>query len=185
MAAFGTMLHGVKIDLGFIYNMTGIFTGSALPALIATFFSERQGSLAAVASIWTGFFSAVITWVSPVRFVLHQKLNTNFGQLTLAKRFSGTVSIASVGQIDPCMYGCIAGIGAAAVVAIVISTFHNAHYTWDTLGAIRLTDVDGNNKDVAFEDPNYNPERLRKAAHIARAIAVFLFLALFIIWPLR
>lgn len=64
MAAFGSMLHGVKIDLGFIYNMTGIFTGSALPALIATFFSTRQGSLAATASIWLGFVSAVITWVS-------------------------------------------------------------------------------------------------------------------------
>ncbi|KAI4750378.1 sodium symporter family protein [Aureobasidium sp. EXF-3400] len=166
MAAFGSMLHGVKIDLGFIYNMTGIFTGSALPALIATFFSTRQGSLAAVASIWTGFFSAVITW------------------LTLAKRFSGTVNIASVGQTDPCLYGCIAGIGAAAVVTIAISTFHNAHYTWDTLGAIRLTDIDGNDKDVAFEDPDYNPERLRKAAYVARAITVFLFLALFIIWPL-
>jgi Na+/proline symporter len=185
MAAFGSMLHGVKIDLGFIYNMTGIFTGSALPALIATFFSGRQGSLAAVASIWTGFFSAVITWVIPIRLLLHQKLNTDLEQLTLANRFSGTVSIASVGQIDPCMYGCIAGIGAAAVVTFIISVFHNAHYTWDTLGAIRLTDVDGNDKDVAFEDPDYNPERLRRAAHIARAITVFLFLALFIIWPLR
>jgi hypothetical protein len=105
--------------------------------------------------------------------------------LALAKRFSGTVNIASVGQTDPCLYGCIAGIGAAAVVTIATSTFHNARYTWDTLGAIRLTDINGNDKDVAFEDPNYNPERLRKAAYVARAITVFLFLALFIIWPLR
>jgi hypothetical protein len=105
--------------------------------------------------------------------------------LALAKRFSGTVNIASVGQTDPCLYGCIAGIGAAAVVTIAVSAFHNARYTWDTLGAIRLTDINGNDKDVAFEDPNYNPERLRKAAYVARAITVFLFLALFIIWPLR
>lgn len=95
------------------------------------------------------------------------------------------MNIASVGQTDPCLYGCIAGIGAAAVVTIAISIFHDAQYTWDTLGAIRLTDVDGSDKDVAFEDPDYNPERLRKAAYIARAITVFLFLALFIIWPLR
>ncbi|THW12977.1 sodium symporter family protein [Aureobasidium pullulans] len=166
MAAFGSMLHGVKIDLGFIYNMTGIFTGSALPALIATFFSTRQGALAATASIWTGFFSAVITW------------------LTLAKRFSGTLTIASVGQTDPCLYGCVAGIGAAAVVTFVISIFHDAKYTWDTLGAIRLTDETGKEKDVAYTDPSYNPERLRKAAHIARGITIFLFLALFVIWPL-
>ena len=76
MAAFGSLLHGVKIDLGFIYNMTGIFTGSALPALIATFFSTRQGSLAATASIWLGLLSAVITWVSHQSTIVHGTLLT-------------------------------------------------------------------------------------------------------------
>ena len=104
--------------------------------------------------------------------------------MTLAKRFSGTVSIASVGATDPCLYGCIAGIGAAAVVTITISIFHNANYGWETLGAIRLIDDSGDGRDVTFEDPTYNPERLRKAAYLARAITLFLFLALFIIWPL-
>jgi hypothetical protein len=104
--------------------------------------------------------------------------------LTLAKRFSGTISIASVGATDPCLYGCIAGIGAAAVVTISISIFQNANYGWETLSAIRLTDDAGNEKDVAYADPTYDPERLRKAAYIARGITLFLFLALFIIWPL-
>jgi hypothetical protein len=104
--------------------------------------------------------------------------------LTLAKRFSGTVSIASVGATDPCLYGCIAGIGAAAVVTISISAFHNAHYSWGTLAAIRLTDDAGNDKDISYEDPTYDPERLKKAAYVARGITLFLFLALFIIWPL-
>ena len=107
-----------------------------------------------------------------------------YPKLTLANRFSGTVSIASVGQIDPCLYGCIAGIGAAAVVTIVISVFYNARYTWDTLGAVRLLDENGIERNVAFEDPSYDPVRSRRAAHIARGITAFLFLALFIIWPL-
>jgi len=94
------------------------------------------------------------------------------------------VSIASVGATDPCLYGCIAGIGAAAVVTIIISIFHNENYGWGTLAAIRLTDDEGNDKDITYEDPTYNPERLRKAAYIARGITLFLFLALFIIWPL-
>ncbi|KUJ08332.1 putative DUR3-urea permease [Mollisia scopiformis] len=166
MAAFATMLHGINIDLGFIYNMTGIFTGSALPALVGTFFSSRQGAVAATASIWTGFFAAVITW------------------LNLAQRFSGEVSIASVGATDPCLYGCIAGIGAAAVVTIVVSIFENTNYSWESLAAIRLVDDEGNDRDVAYADPTYDPERLRKAAYVARAITLFLFLALFIIWPL-
>lgn len=104
--------------------------------------------------------------------------------MTLAQRFSGEVTIASVGATDPCLYGCIAGIGAAAVVTIVISIFQNANYGWETLGAIRLTDDAGNEKDYAYEDPTYDPIRLKKAAYVARGITVFLFLALFIIWPL-
>jgi hypothetical protein len=47
-----------------------------------------------------------------------------------------------------------------------------------------LTDDSGNEKDVTYEDPTYDPERLRKAAYVARAITLVLFLALFIIWPL-
>jgi hypothetical protein len=105
--------------------------------------------------------------------------------LTLAKRFSGIIDVTTVGQTDPCLYGCIAGIGAAAVVTITISIFHNARYGWETLGAIRISDDSGNDKDVAYEDPTYDPERLRKAAYNARGITLFLFLALFIIWPLR
>lgn len=85
------------------------------------------------------------------------------------------------------MYGCIAGIGAAAVTTGIISIFVNAKYGWETLAAIRLEDEDGSgeSKDVAYEDPSYDPERLRKAAYVARGITLFLFLALFIIWPLR
>lgn len=94
------------------------------------------------------------------------------------------MSIASVGATDPCLYGCIAGIGAAAVVTISISIFHNENYGWETLGAIRLVDDEGHDRDVAYADPTYDPERLRKAAYVARGITVFLFLALFIIWPL-
>src|SRR5690348_4403588 len=126
--------------------MTGIFTGSALPALVGTFFSSRQGALAATSSIWLGFFAAVITWVlsSPPPLIATISLTIS-PKLTLAKRFSGEITIASVGATDPCLYGCIAGIGTAAVVTISISIFQNANYTWESLGAIRLLDDEGNN----------------------------------------
>jgi hypothetical protein len=146
--------------------MTGIFTGSALPGLVFTFFSSRQGSLAAVSSIWGGFGVAVIVWI------------------TIAKRLGGEISITSVGALDPCLYGCVAGIGASTVITVVISIFRNADYQWETLKALRVTDEDGQERDVALNDPAYNAEKLRKAAYWARGITAFLFLALFIIWPL-
>lgn len=79
----------------------------------------------------------------------------------------------------------MAGVGGAAVVTIVISIFQNAKYGWESLGAMRLVDDTGHEKDITYADSTYDPERLKKAAYIARAITLFLFLALFIIWPLR
>ncbi|KAM0786770.1 hypothetical protein ACM66B_002205 [Microbotryomycetes sp. NB124-2] len=166
MAGFASLLFGVGIDLGFIYNMTGIFTGPAIPPLVLTFFSSRQSAIGASASIWAGFIAAVISW------------------LTLAYRFSGEVTINSVGLLDPCLYGCVTGIGSSAIVTGVITLFFPVHYDWASLRAVRIIDENGQEVDVAADDTvGYNPERLRKAAYVARGIALFLFLALFIIWP--
>ncbi|KAK4057524.1 hypothetical protein OIO90_001593 [Microbotryomycetes sp. JL221] len=166
MAAFASLLFGIGIDLGFIYNMTGIFTGPAIPPLVLTFFSSRQSAVGASAGIWVGFIAAVISW------------------LTLAYRFSGEVTIASVGLLDPCLYGCVTGIGASAIVTGVITLAFPVHYDWASLRAVRIIDEDGKEVDVAANDTTgYDPERLRKAAYLARGVALFLFLALFIVWP--
>lgn len=71
-----------SIDLGFIYNMTGIFTGPAIPPLVGTFFSSRQGTLAATSAVWVGFATSVTVW------------------LTVAKREAGVLTVASTGAVD-------------------------------------------------------------------------------------
>ncbi|KZT41737.1 Na+/solute symporter [Sistotremastrum suecicum HHB10207 ss-3] len=166
MAGFASMLHGAGIDLGFIYNMTGIFTGPALAGLVGTFYSSRQGSVAVFSSLWAGFATSVIVW------------------LTLAHRFYGAVTVATVGELDPCLYGCVAGIGSSTLVTIVISLIKPANYQWESLAAVRIVTDSGEKIDVTYHDPSYDPERLRRAAWLARGVTLVLFLALFIIWPL-
>ncbi|KZP03885.1 Na+/solute symporter [Athelia psychrophila] len=166
MAGFSSMLYGAGIDLNFIYNMTGIFTGAALPPLVGTFFSSRQGALAAGASVWGGFITAVIVWLS------------------LTHRFYGAVNVTTVAELDPCLYGCLAGIASSAFITIVLSLIFPAHYNWESLAAVRVQTEHDDKVDVTFEDPSYDPEKLRKAAILARGVTLFLFLALFIIWPL-
>ncbi|GAA6012175.1 hypothetical protein JCM11491_001774 [Sporobolomyces phaffii] len=165
MAGFASALHGGKVDLGFLYNFTGIFTGPGLPPLVATFFSDRPGSLSAGLSIWLGFIGSVATW------------------LAIAKRNFGVVNLTSTGGVDPCLYGCLAGIAISAVVTILFSLFKPAHYKWESLAAVKIVDNDGNELD-AFQDRSYNPEKLRKAAWFARGAAVFLFVGIFLLWPL-
>ncbi|KAM0748095.1 hypothetical protein T439DRAFT_358672 [Meredithblackwellia eburnea MCA 4105] len=165
MAGFASLLHGASIDLGFIY-MTGIFTGPALPPLVGTFFSRHQTPLAAGVSIWSGFTGGVVTW------------------LTLANRFSGSVTVSSVGELDPCLYGCLAGISISAFVAILVTLIKPDNYDWKSLAAVRIITEKGDTVDVAFEDPSYSPEKLRRAAYIARGVTLFIFLVVFILWPL-
>ncbi|GAA5929752.1 hypothetical protein JCM1841_002636 [Sporobolomyces salmonicolor] len=165
MAGFASMLHGAGIDLGFIYNMTGIFTCPGLPPLILTFFSSRQGALAAATSVWLGFVAGIAAWLS------------------LAHRLYGEVTVATVGNVDPCLYACVTGIAVSAFVTGIITLFRPAHYDWESLSAVRIVADDGKQVDVAFEDPSYNPERLRKAAWFARGAALFLFVAIFVLWP--
>lgn len=52
-----------------------------------------------------GFIGGAVTW------------------LTLAQKFSGAVTISTVGDLDPCLHGYIAGITISALVTIVISIF--------------------------------------------------------------
>lgn len=89
-----------------------------------------------------------------------------------------------------------------------VLTLTCTHSNWESLAAVRVLTDKGDHIDVAFEDPAYDPEKLRKAGHLARWVTLFLFvrfalpraptfhrradlsshfapqLALFIIWPL-
>lgn len=103
--------------------------------------------------------------------------------LALAQRLEGSVSIAAVGAVDPCLYGCLTGIAASALVTGVLSLVRPAHYDWATLAAVRIVGEDGAELD-AFEDAAYDPVRLQKAARLARWTTLGLFLAIFIVWPL-
>ncbi|KZP31013.1 hypothetical protein FIBSPDRAFT_945510 [Athelia psychrophila] len=124
MAGFSSML----------YSMTGIFTGATLPPLVGTFFSSRQGALAASASVWGGFITAVIVW------------------LCLTHRFYGVVNATTVVELVPCLYGCLAGIASSAfiTITIVISLIFPAHVNWELLAAVHVQTEHGNKHPQLF-----------------------------------
>lgn len=82
----------------------------------------------------------------------------------------------SAGLLDPCLYGCLAGIAISAFITITISIFKPDHYDWESLSALRVLTEDGDEVDVAKADTAaYDPEKLRKAAILARSVTLFLF----------
>ncbi|GAA5990146.1 hypothetical protein JCM10908_005843 [Rhodotorula pacifica] len=165
MAGFASALHGGGVDLGFLYNFCGIFTGPGLVPMLATFFSDRPSALSAAVSLWLGFPAGVAAW------------------LGIAHRQYGVVNLTSTGSVDACLYGCLTGMAVSGLITLLFSLFRPAHYDWHGLSAVKVVDADGNEID-AFVDKSYNPEKLRRSALVARWAALFLFLALFVLWPL-
>lgn len=100
MAAFGSMLHGVGVDLGFLYNITGVWSTAALPQMWFSFFGNRLPRWAVFPGIWIGFGAGLAVWLS------------------LAKRLTGSVTLAGLEDTNVDLYTFTTCIG----VGILLST---------------------------------------------------------------
>lgn len=101
MAAFASLLHGVKVDLGFLYNIVGLASTGSLPALCFSFFGDRLPRWAVFPGIWIGFGAGLAVWLS------------------LAHRLVGQVSLAALEDVSVDLYTYTTAIGTG----ILFGTF--------------------------------------------------------------
>ncbi|SJX62845.1 probable DUR3-Urea permease [Sporisorium reilianum f. sp. reilianum] len=200
-AAFASLLHGVGLDLGFLYNFVGIFTGAGLSPLIFTFFDTRLHPAVIFPGIWINFLSGVAVWLS------------------VAYHRSGVVDLDSVGQVIPCLAGCGTGIGVGLVLSTLSVLFFPREFAWSRIPEILeqqyKKQVDraakhshhhhqpqtGNSSpnekpsslnssadprhqlEIIENDPAYNRARLDRYFRIALVSALTIFIVITIIWP--
>ncbi|CDU22771.1 probable DUR3-Urea permease [Sporisorium scitamineum] len=200
-AAFASLLHGVGLDLGFLYNYIGIFTGAGLSPLIFTFFNTRLHPAVIFPGIWINFVSGVAVW------------------LAVAYHYYGVVDLDSVGQVVPCLAGCGTGIGVGLVLSTLSVLFfprefawsripeileqqykeqieraakHSLHHQQDQTGESSPNDkssslnssADSRHQlEIIENDPAYNRARLDRFFRIALVSALTIFVVITIIWP--
>lgn len=199
-AAFGSLLHGIGLDLGIIYNLTGIFTGAGLAPLIFIFFDTRLHPAVVFPGIWVNFVSGVAVWLS------------------VAYHESGVVNLASVGGVVPCLAGCGTGIGVGLVLSTISVLFFPREFAWEKIPEIleqqhreqvervakhhhHLTHPSGSDTnhekphsinsdpdpraqlEIIENDPSYNKARLDRSLKIALISAFTIFIVITIIWP--
>ncbi|EST05562.1 Sodium/solute symporter [Kalmanozyma brasiliensis GHG001] len=192
-AAFASLLHGIGLDLGIIYNLTGIFTGAGLSPLIFIFFDTRLHPAVVFPGIWINFASGVAVWLS------------------LAYHRSGVVNLESVGGVVPCLAGCGTGIGVGLVLSLLSVFFFPREFAWERIPEIleqqhreqvaRVTKepvaaIAGEGKtesinstdprsqlEIIENDPAYNKARLDRFFKIAVASSLTIFVVITIIWP--
>ena len=198
-AAFGSLLHGIGLDLGFIYNFTGLFTGAGLTPLIFIFFDTRLHPAVVFPGIWINFASGVAVWLS----VAYHKY--------------GVVDLNSVGGVVPCLAGTGTGIGVGLLLSTLSVLFFPREFAWSRIPEIleqqykqqiervakhshhlpQPGDSSPNEKssslntsadprlqlEIIENDPAYNRTRLDRFFRIAVASALTIFVVITIIWP--
>ncbi|KAJ5138301.1 uncharacterized protein N7515_003149 [Penicillium bovifimosum] len=181
-AGFSTMLHYVGINLGWTLYMLGVVTCPGIFPMIFTILWRRQSKAAAILSPILGLATGLSVW------------------LGTASHFSGEVTVASTGQVLPCLYGTVASCMSPIIYSVVITLVKPQNYDWNDFKKVKLSlekldsnlttahlnkngRVDGGEEEDAGR-AGFDQKELKRWARIAAIWSVATFLGHWVIWPL-
>lgn len=204
-AAFSTMLHYVGIDLGWTLYMlgkscsllntlthilltmrfTGVVTCPGIFPMVFTILWRHQSKAAAILSPIMGMITGLAVW------------------LGTAAHFGGEVSVATTGEVLPCMYGTVASCFSPIVYSLVITAFKPQRYDWADFKKekLALEKLDSNLttahhdqrlvqnqlnvlEDGAVRSSTSDAQELKRWGRIAAFWSIATFLGHWVIWPL-
>lgn len=144
-SAFCSLLNGVGVDLGIIYNITGIFTCSALPQLLFLFssggFPNRLPNWAVSVGPWIDFGAAIGVWIGT------------------AHRTQGAINIDTLADVSVCLYGCVAAVGTGLILCTVASLLSKKPFDWESLKVKQAERYEGAEEIVQHA---YQPQEKRQ-----------------------
>lgn len=145
--------------------------------MIFTILWRRQSKAAAILSPTLGLATGLAVW------------------LGTASRFSGEVSVASTGEVLPCLYGTVASCLSPILYSVLITLVRPQNYDWDDFKKEKLSleKLDSELTTAHHHDgsvevgargagPDY--KELKRWGRIAAFWAVATFLGHWVIWPL-
>ncbi|CAL3973009.1 unnamed protein product [Diplocarpon coronariae] len=203
-AAFSTMLHYVGVDLSWTLYMLGrralplyplflpkpsILTTPppppgvvTCPGIFPTVFTllwRQQSRAAAIIAPLLGLATGMSIWLGSA-YALH-----------------GTVTIASTGELLPCMYGCLASTFSPLPYSVFITLLQPQRFDWDDFLQEKLALGDADAADAssaALEETEHDEPRsrsdprwvpyMRRWTTIATLWSAATFLGHFVLWPL-
>ncbi|EAA64703.1 hypothetical protein AN2598.2 [Aspergillus nidulans FGSC A4] len=182
-AGFSTMLHYVGVDLGWTLYMLGVVTCPGIFPMVFTVLWRRQSKAAAILSPILGLATGLAVW------------------LTTAGHFGGEVTVATTGQVLPCVYGTVASAFSPILYSVLITLIRPQDYDWSDFKKEKLsleklesdlTTVHHETRDStagSIEDGGVNSaavkaQELKRWGRIAAFWAVATFLGHWVLWPL-
>lgn len=139
-AAFSTALYYGKVDLGWTLYMLGVLTCPGIFPTVFTILWKKQSKAAAIISPLLGLATGIAVWLGS------------------ASSLYGEVTVASTGQILPCVYGTVASALSPALYSVVISLVKPDNYNW----------ADFRNERLAFDQTKTAGQRDEPVSHEER-----------------
>ncbi|KAM5354904.1 hypothetical protein ACJ41O_001550 [Fusarium nematophilum] len=174
-ASFSTALYYGKVDLGWTLYMLGVLTCPGIFPTVFTILWKKQSKAAAIISPLLGLATGIAVWLGS------------------AAALHGEVTVASTGQILPCMYGTVASALSPALYSVFISLIRPDNYNWADLREERLAfdqvkTVGQNDEPTSHEDrvASYAADkvRLKRWGTLAAIWSLATFLGHWVLWPL-
>ncbi|KAL3473886.1 Sodium:solute symporter family-domain-containing protein [Aspergillus californicus] len=177
-AGFSTMLHYVGVDLGWTLYMLGVVTCPGIFPMIFTVLWSRQSKAAAILSPILGLATGLAVW------------------LTTASHFGGAVSVATTGEVLPCVYGTVASCFSPIIYSVVITLVRPQKYDWAEFKKEKLSlekpapDSSASSSSNSIEDGGVrstgaqDTQDLKRWARIAAICSAATFLGHWVLWPL-
>ncbi|KAJ5621412.1 hypothetical protein N7528_006195 [Penicillium herquei] len=184
-AAFSTMLHYVGIDLGWTLYMLGVVTCPGIFPMIFTILWRNQSKAAAIISPILGMATGLAVWIGT------------------ASHFGGEVSVATTGDVLPCMYGTVASCFSPIIYSVLITLIKPQHYDWNDFKKEKLAleklesdlttahhhetttkAVDSGLEDGGVRNATLDANELKRWGRIAAFWSIATFLGHWVLWPL-
>lgn len=168
MAAFSCLLHGVGVDLNFLYNITGVWSTAALPQMCFSFFGTRLPTWTVFPGIWVGFGAGVAVW------------------LGLAKRLVGAVNLTALEDVEVDLYTFTTTIATGIFLCTIGTIFTpNREFTWESIWTSpHVTANDPKEIEEIRQDTRFSAGNLKKWLYVAGVASTIIFAVFMLIWPL-
>ncbi|KAL4901249.1 hypothetical protein BDW74DRAFT_182101 [Aspergillus multicolor] len=183
-AGFSTMLHYVGVDLGWTLYMLGVVTCPGIFPMVFTVLWRRQSKAAAILSPILGLATGLAVW------------------LTTAGHFGGEVTVATTGQVLPCVYGTVASAFSPILYSVVITLVRPQDFDWNEFKKEKLSlekvesdlttahhesrpgTATSSIEDGGVRSAAVDAQELKRWGRIAAFCAAATFLGHWVLWPL-
>ncbi|CAK0824289.1 unnamed protein product [Prorocentrum cordatum] len=161
MGALGVALNHMGLNLGWVYQFTGIAIGSAVVPLWNVLMWKDANATGAVAAVWGGMILALATW------------------LTICQAEFGEITVDNLGTLNPNLGGNIVALCSSALIHVGCSLASPQNYDFEPMGQIDVLEGDLS----GLGDANYSPELLAKAKAWLVKYGLGFTILIAVVWP--